>query len=55
MSYLIGFLVGIVFMSSLRVILFRIDKMAKEFKQRQIEDAEFLEMLAEEELNKING
>lgn len=55
MSYLIGFLVGIVFMSALRVFLFRIDKMAKEYKQRQKEDAELLDILAKEELNKING
>ena len=55
MSYLIGGLVGIVFMSGLRVVLFRIDKMAKEYKQRQKEDAELLDILAKEELNKING
>lgn len=53
MMILIGFVLGIVFMSALRVALFRIDKMAKEHKQRIEEDKEFRNIIAERELNKL--
>lgn len=53
MMILIGFVLGIVFMSALRVALFRIDKMAKEHKQQIEDDKEFRNIIAERELNKL--
>lgn len=53
MMILIGFVLGCLFMSALRVALFRIDKMAKEHKQQIEDDKEFRNIIAERELNKL--
>lgn len=42
MSYVIGFIVGVVFMMILRTILYRINKIAWEGRMRQMEDEELL-------------
>mgnify|MGYP003424331860 FL=1 len=47
------FVLGCLFMSALRVALYRIDKMAKEHAQRIEEDKEFRNIIAERELNKL--
>lgn len=41
------FVLGCLFMSALRVALFRIDKMAKEHKQQIEDDKEFRNIIAE--------
>ncbi len=51
----IGFILGIVFMSALRVVLFRIDKKVKEYKQQIEDDIEFRNILAERELENITA
>jgi len=51
----IGFIIGCLFMSALRVVLFRIDKKAKEYTQQIEDDKEFRNIIAERELENITA
>jgi hypothetical protein len=47
MSYVIGFIIGVIFMMVLRTILYRINKIAWEARMRQMEDEELLKQYKE--------
>jgi hypothetical protein len=47
MSYVIGFIIGVVFMMVLRTIVYRINKIAWDARMRQMEDEEILKQYTE--------